>query len=486
MSCRSFVALTLFALTAGAASADVPSPSTEGPVTGGLGQPFVSSTSFDLALVGYEQAEYFISGTARAFTNTAPLGPDGKWSVTPGTTADYKTRILVYRPSKPAKFSGTVVVEWLNVSGGLDAAPDWTGAHVELIREGAAWVGVSAQRVGVEGGGALLAVVDLPLKKVDPARYGTLVHPGDSFSYDIFSQAAQAVLHPSGTSPLGPLKVRKLLAAGESQSAFRLAIYVDAIDPLAALFDGFLIHSRGSIPLAGLSEPPQPAIPVPAGSLIRSDVRVPVLDVQTETDLTFLDSFSTRQNDSDRFRLWEIAGTSHADAYLLVTGGADLGKSPDIANLTITTTPVPGIITCGLPINSGPQHFVLGAAFAALDRWVRTGKAPAHAPRLDVAAGPPRAIVRDEHGNGTGGIRTPQLDVPIATFTGEQSGPIICRLLGTTTPFDAATLKRLYPTHHAFLSAFSRAIRRAEHAGFLLAPDARLLRRWAARSDVGK
>ena len=44
------------------------------------------------------------------------------------------------------KFNGTVVVEWLNVSGGVDAAPDWTFAHTELIREGYAWVGVSAQK----------------------------------------------------------------------------------------------------------------------------------------------------------------------------------------------------------------------------------------------------------------------------------------------------------------------------------------------------
>jgi len=44
-----------------------------------------------------------------------------------------------------------VIVEWLNVSGGVDAAPDWIQGHVELIRDGFAWIGVSAQFVGVEG-----------------------------------------------------------------------------------------------------------------------------------------------------------------------------------------------------------------------------------------------------------------------------------------------------------------------------------------------
>jgi len=91
-----------------------------------------------------------------------------------------------------------------------------------------------------------------------------------------------------------------------------------------------------------------------------------VLTLQTETDLTFLNYFAARQDDSNRFRLWEIAGTSHADAYTGV-GQTDLGNSPDIVALIITNSPVEGIITCNLPVNSGPQHFVVNAAFAAIN-----------------------------------------------------------------------------------------------------------------------
>jgi hypothetical protein len=71
-------------------------------------------------------------------------------------TARYKTRLLVYRPSDPKKFNGTVVVEWLNESAGADTAPDWIGDHTELIRQGFAWVGVSAQALGVNGGTGVL------------------------------------------------------------------------------------------------------------------------------------------------------------------------------------------------------------------------------------------------------------------------------------------------------------------------------------------
>jgi hypothetical protein len=174
-------------LTAAARCAG-PTPTIDGPITS-PGSAFIQPTN-DLAQVGYVSEEYFISGTASAYANVGPLGRDGLWTVAPAATAPYKTRVLVYRPAKPKKFNGTVVVEWLNVSGGLDASPDWTLAHVELVREGYVWVGVSAQFVGVEGGGGLVNVISLPLKEVNAPRYGTLTHPGDSFSYDVYSQAA--------------------------------------------------------------------------------------------------------------------------------------------------------------------------------------------------------------------------------------------------------------------------------------------------------
>ena len=463
--------------------AQVPSPTIEGPITS-PGGAFLPATTLDLASVGYRQEEYFVSGTASAYVNTAPLDLDGVWPVTPGETATYKTRIVVYRPVDPRKFSGTVFVEWLNVSGGVDSAPDWILGHVEAIRRGHAWVGVSAQFVGVEGGGGLLPIVDLGLKKVSPARYGSLHHPGDSFSYDMFSQAGMAVRQPAGTRPLGELAVERVIAVGESQSAFRLVTYIDAVHPLARVYDGYFVHSRGAFG-AALSQAPQPDIPVPGAAKIRADVGVPVLTFETETDLTFLGYFSARQDDAKNFRLWEVAGTAHADTYTTVAGAGDVGTSPDVVDLIVTNEPVPGIIVCDVPINSGPQHFVVNAALAALNRWVRSGKPPKSMPRLHVSAGPPVAIQKDEHGNALGGLRTPQVDVPIATFTGEQEGRIICRLFGTTMPFDGAQLASLYPSHKAFVWAYKKALRRSVRAGWILQPDAKIMKEWAAGASVG-
>ena len=468
---------------AAATSAQVPGPSVEGPITG-PGSPFIASTTFDLAQVGYEQVEYFVAGTASAYVNTAPLGTDGMWTVAPGDTAAYKTRILVYRPTNPKKFSGTVVVEWLNVSGGVDASPDWTQGHVELLREGVAWVGVSAQLVGVEGGTPLVGVASVPLKTENPARNGSLHHPGDSFSYDIFSQAGQAIRAPSGPNPLGDLKPKRVIAIGESQSAFRLVNYVDAIHPIAQVYDGFLIHSRSGLPITPLSEAPQPAITPPGTAAIRSDIDVPVLVFETETDVTFL--AYAGQDDAPKFRLWEVAGTAHYDTYGLGVGTTDLGRSPAAAAIVFDLTDISGgLIQCTTPINSGPQHYVLNAALQKLIGWVRRGKAPTSAPRLDVNPGPPITINHDANGNALGGIRTPWVDVPIATFTGEQAGSLLCGLLGTTTPFDAAKIASLYPTHQAFTSAYRKDLRDAVKKGWILSRDARLIKQWAAGTNIG-
>jgi hypothetical protein len=475
--------LTLLALTLTAVSAraEVPTPDIE--AVGSPAGAWIAPT-IDLSRVGYVQEEYFISGTASAFSNVGPLGEDGMWTVTPAASAPYRTRILVYRPEKVKKFNGTVVVEWLNVSGGIDAGPDWTHTHTELIREGYVWVGVSAQYVGVEGGPGLVNVISLPLKEVNPARYHSLNHPTDSFSYDMFSQAGQAVR--SLTGPLKDFKIKKVIAAGESQSAFRMVNYVNGIHPLAKVYDGYFIHSRGSIDVGGLSQPPQPNIPTPGNAAIRADIDVPVLTVETESDLVPpLGYFFARQDDAENFRLWEIAGTSHADSYQQPVGPTDYGDSPSVVNIVAPSSPLPGVIDCTVPINSGPQHFVLKAAMAALNKWVRKGKAPKSAPRLEVDAGPPIRIRTDEHGNALGGIRTPQVDVPIATFTGVQPGSLLCQLFGTTTVFTDAQLAALYPSHKDFVSKYKKAIKRSQKAGWILPPDAKLMKKWAASSDIG-
>jgi hypothetical protein len=432
------------------------------------------ATPPDLAGVGYAQHEYAAAGTATSYKAAGALTGNGRWKFVPDATAPYRTRVVVRAPVDPKAFSGTVVVEWLNVSGGVDADPDWTSLQEEIVRAGDAWVGVSAQRIGVEGGPVLVTVKGIAgaedqgkgLEVIDPARYGSLVHPGDGFSFDIFTQAARALRTGAG---LGGLQPQRLIAAGESQSAFALVTYYDGVQPLARAFDGFFVHSRGAVglPLVAPGKYADIASAISGDTTIfRTDQGAPVMDIQTETDvISILDSYEARQPDTDRFRLWEVAGTAHADAHLV--------------------GPNAKYLDCGVPINNGPMHVVAKAALRALTTWLTTGKAPVIAPRINVTPAT-RQARRDADGIALGGIRTPPVDVPVSAPSGV-SGPhpsTICLLLGSEKPFPAARLAQLYPSRAEYLRRFGADADAAIKAGFVLPEDRRALLAFAEPSRI--
>jgi hypothetical protein len=203
------LSLSIIQPEAGATASPVPTPTIEGPIAPSSGISFIGSTTFPISEVGYEQSEFFLSGTATAYKSVTRLTKNGRWKVTPETTAAYKTRIVVYRPINPKRFDGTVVVEWLNVTAGIDAPAAWLSAHLQMIRDGMAYVGVDAQAGGINGERDSIASEDAVdgLKPSDPARYGSLHHPGDSFSYSIYAQAGEAV-RVSGSRLLGGLTPR--------------------------------------------------------------------------------------------------------------------------------------------------------------------------------------------------------------------------------------------------------------------------------------
>jgi hypothetical protein len=427
------------------------------------GRSFIGGTTFDLSGVGYCEAEYRLSGTAVAYERVGDV-------VRVAEEADFATRLIVYRPIDASFFDGTVWIEWLNVSGGVDAAPAWIFTHRELVRRGAMWIGVSAQKVGVEGGDALIKMPGLSLVEVDPERYGTLHHPGDRFSYDVFTQATLAVREAALTN-LDGLSIERVIATGDSQSAFRLTTYVNEIDPVVQAHDGFMVHARGgaSAPLDD-SQDPRTALrgdPV----VFRRDLRVPVLCVEAETDLLNLDYARARQDDSDNLVVWEIAGASHADVYTFVVGARDDGSLSvdELAKLWIPRDEIFGM-RLEAPVNSGPQHYVRNAAARHLERWVREGvRAPA-ADRLEVEDG---AFVTDEYGIAKGGIRTPYVDVPTALLSGiGNGGHQISFLCGRTLPFDSVRLAEMYPSKEVYLERFSRATALAVAEGFFLDDDA--------------
>ena len=472
------------------------------------GYPY-NATPVDLARLGYVEEEFFIAGTANRY-NT----PAGERGSVIDVNHPYSTRMVVRRPRQAARFNGTAIVEWYNVSQGHDGEYEWLQSYEHLIRSGYAWVGVSAQAVGVNA-----------LKEWSPARYGSLdvarggTIIGDALSYDVFSAAGLAIRGKANRDVMGGLRVQRLIATGHSQSAGRLYNYFHSVHPLTSkVFDAVLLHG--------------------GGGRVSPDLNVKVFKYLDESDV--IGQANARVPDSNGYRQWEVAGTSHLDA--------QFSRSMAALGLRVSgMRPVEGSAAIGGPSISGgdkgngvagngggaendgvnggcaqppfsrvPSYHVLNAAFDATHRWLVDGVAPPTAPPIELkqlpasaalpadggrgrggrGGGPGWEIVRDEMGLARGGIRLAAVAAPIARNTGDNVGNVgtatggggerNCRLMGSSEPLDAARLASLYPTHDAYVARVREATEKNLKAGYIAKTDAETTIRDAERSTIGR
>lgn len=417
--------------------------------------------------LGYVQEEFFFSGTAQG------LDREGE---SLGTTAEYTTRILVARPENAEDFSGTVLVEWMNVTAEMELDVVWAQVYREILREGHAYVAMSVQEVGVSGS-------PLGLKYWDPIRYLPLSHPGDNYAFDIFAQGTKALFTQGEAKPMGNLEIQRIIATGESQSAALMIPYINHIDDDHRLFDGYLVHTFPGV--------------------IREDVPVPVLMVLSETEVegvvspvmfaaeypAFFNNFNglphgsiiniphpeTPPADFDNFRVWELAGGSHFDRQAIVYAGAQISR--DLAGFPNYGGLPTGCSELGLlyPSLIPPEYVDLGqinqlgmqrpvrAALHALNHWMVSGEAPAIQPRIYV--NDDGTIIRDADGLATGGIRMPVMEAPLGVNEGAS-----CLFFGRYAQF--ADVANRFVDQQDYLSQFSAAAQQAVERGVLMPEDA--------------
>ena len=417
----------------------VPVPTITGPIgTAGVkGHPLFDSF-YKLSELGYAEEEYFVSGTAKTYT-------------TPSTTALFTTRIIVRRPLDAAKFNGTVLLDWVNVTAQFENAVDTLEAHELFHREGFAYVHVSAQAAG-------LCCNPLTPKTWDPVRYAALSHPGDDYSFDMYSQIAQAFKKPPAVDPMAGLKVQKVIAMGQSQSGTRMHDYVARVQADARVIDAFLVHADGG------ADKNYPADPL-----------VPTLQLMSEREARVAAPNVTRN-----YVLWEVAGAAHQDFWIGVhqingQGPRASASAPQMAASADTTLHAtagnygeqldPGQNVCIAEGTQFPLRYSVMAAIHYLDRWAKTGTPPPQAPRYQyTAAG---ALARDADGNALGGLRLPPIDVPVASYRSDT-----CNLGGITIPFTDAQLAARYPTHADYFCKMKAATQKSVANGFLLPEDA--------------
>jgi hypothetical protein len=481
----SFLVAAPPALASAGTPSHVPNP-TVTPATGGQGRAG-GGLRYDVTQFGYQEQEFFFDGTARTYgpVSSAPA-PD-------------RSRMIVWTPKDPARFNGTTVVEWAEVSdfGQFELTVELNYQSTMLEEQGFAFVLVSAEQRGVCDR-TPTGCTTTSLQGADPDRYGSLVHPGDAYSFDIFSQAMQAIKHPTGTAPLGRLKTRILIAEGFQRSIDKyfpvgapvssapstapISIYgplndylANGADADARVADAFLIDAA-----APAVEP--------------ATYRVPTLHHLDESAIR-----RTPTPDRRNHVTWEVVGAPHADRW---SGGHIEIPSPTGPSAKLTRQEEEarrdrfddfgqdafsaGDI-CSPGPNTGsnfPRRFTLNAAIVDLRAWVAEGvRAPA-APRIArtvaVPDTPTQKLERDANGNALGGLRSPVVEVPVAAYNGEA-----CISSGTTIPLPPERLAQLYPTHRRYVQELLGATNDAVADRFLVCQDAATILRKASASTIG-
>ncbi|MGD9793503.1 MAG: alpha/beta hydrolase domain-containing protein [Acidimicrobiia bacterium] len=444
----------------------MPNVTVEGPISGGAhGWPFGAAVR-DLAAEGYVEEEYFFTGDAYRYRPVGPFGVDGRWPAERAGTDRFVTRAVVRRPADPARFNGTVLVEWNNVSSGLEIFE--AGDTSVVFDEGFAYVGVSVQIIGLIG----FAPDPHGLHAWDPQRYGALHLPDDALSYGVFTEVARAV-GPQRSGPVDPLAalpVAKVVALGGSQSAGRLATYVNAVQPIERVFDALMLFTW----FGSGTTLDDPTTLTPASrhlyeSLhtkcrLRDDLGVPVMVVNAECET--LSMYPVRQPDTDTFRAWEVAGAPHGPRLHMERIFAKLMRDQ------VAITPPPEAPPMD-PATFGPVAWapVFDAALGHMQRWINGGAPPPSQPLIEVAGEPPQ-VVRDSDGNALGGVRLPEQEATLSRNIGalEESGA--ATLMGISSPLPPATVAARYPDRAAYVAAFSAAADRAVAVGVLRPRDA--------------
>lgn len=443
-----------------AAPPQVPNPQVTGPIASPdiPGAPTHNYSFFasnhPLATAGYVEEEFFFTGTAN------------RYNIPAGATANvvdgghpYTTRLVVRRPADPKMFNGTVLVEWYNVTNGFDAENVWFYNWEHMLGNGYAWVGVSAQQVGIA---ALTQFNAERYAGFDATVGGTITR--DALSYDIFSQAGQAVSHPRGVDVLGGLKPKVMIAIGESQSASFLSTYVNSIDPLAGTYDGYLLLSS-------------------LNNKIRTDVRVPTFKISTEFDVQSGEA-GVRQADTSRFHHWEIAGQAHVDQHL-----RDSREPLELRDRNGVSSEAALAPTCGNPTLgtrvSAPA--VIGQAFEELVPWIEHGRLPSPGPEIVTTSLSPITLARNNLGLVLGGIQPSEVSVPIALNVGTNSGPpgSACVRWGFWVPFPVSQLDTMYRNHDDYVNRVAAAALENVKKGFIGTLDAQKNVQDAINTGVG-
>jgi hypothetical protein len=367
----------------------------------------------------------------------------------------------------------------------------WGESYDYFLAHGDAWVGITVRPSS-----------GIALKTYNPVRYAplsfanplplneTCPNPGcyptpssplteDGLAWDMLSHVGALMKSNAPSGPLAGYNVKYVYASGATGGD--LTAYVAAIHPLATLdngrtiYDGYVIKCTGSPGCINQCEPKLS----PDDPRCKLHANVPVIRVMTQGDIlgtgyhpdwAYLQRRPDSDEPGDRFRLYEVAGSYVGDKYPPLCG-------PCEEDVVAAGKPWKGpfMVSGEVPEYEFPFHYILNGAFANLDRWVRKGVPPPRAERLAVTGEYPNvAFVLDDYGNVKGGVRTPYVDVPIATYNSD----------GNVVPFDRQLLKQLYPTHEHYVKKVIKHTDTLLKNRWIIEVDARAIKEQAIQAHI--
>jgi hypothetical protein len=387
---------------------------------------------------GYLFDEYFASGTAAG--------------------EPYQVRVQVTRPGDEAAepFSGHAIVEAIHPQG---IPFVWNFTRDYLMAEGHAAVNISVfpNTIGTLQGANAERYADLAVV-ADESNDNSSI----SFDHasDIYAQVGLWL--KSDETPLPGLEW--LHMTGHSMSVGPVWQYMDShhdryrLDDGDPIYDGFFPETTRTASRMG----PFPQVDVPT-LLINSELEVEAVLVE--------DGIDYRRPDSDQpgeqFRLYEVAGLPHNPSWMHPL----LLESLDIASTAAQL--------CTNPLNSFPYNPTISMALDHLLRWVEEDVAPPRAEPIELTGEPgdeELAIVRDEHDNAVGGVRSATLDVPIAAHQAlnepvdpdEDLSPGSCLVYGSQLDFSPEQLQSLYGDQDSYVAEVEARIDELVDEGWIL------------------
>lgn len=419
----------------------------------------------------YIEKEFLMSGKANVYNlydNDTPYI----------VSADnpYATRILVRYPDVDSgkKFSGRVYLDILNASSGIDLEDVWRRSYQHFMDSGDVYIGITSQSGTAEA-----------LKRFDSERYADINwrvngELEDGLFFDMLSQLGNLLRDDPHAILPENINPEYVYVTGQSWSGDYLntysSVFYDYYNQDRSLFDGYV------------------SIVSPAETFIASNVAGP-RDVYTETKEPYFVIMSQGEHyfgsygdwyldfeyvripdaseDNYKFRFYEVAGAGHSDPVSPI-----LPNNDEIALANNGTGRDPKVYNGDEKPSDLQLDMIITASLENVHNWAANGvPAPSgedywleYRTVVDPFVKDMPETVEDEHHNALGGIRMPQIEVPVAQYKPFRNDSSTTD--GSMIYFDSDTLKALYPQgYEQYKAAFDAAAKKVYDEGFVIESD---------------